>query len=77
MFDDDMDDEQKQRLTLEWDARFNDENNYIRRSKNVGETYMDVLDEVVWFLQSIGFTYIHGLTALGKDGKELSTSFHG
>lgn len=79
MFDDEMygDDDSLSTLTLEWSSRYEDQNSYIRRSKNVGETYMDILEELVWFLQSIGFNYIHGLTALDEQGNDLQSVHNG
>lgn len=78
MFDDDMyTDDGHNTLTLEWSSRYEDQNNYIRRVKNVGETYTDILEEFVWFLKSIGFTYIDGLVALNEQGEELKTVHFG
>lgn len=76
MFDEDFDDEENQHtsVTLRYETRGPFGNNYIQRTKEVGESYDDILDEMVWFLQSCGFTYIHGLTALGEGSEELKTT---
>lgn len=38
------------------------------------ESYVEIMQEFVYFLQGIGFTYIGGLTAFDHDGEELNST---
>lgn len=69
-------DEDKQRttVTMRYSTRGPLGNVYVDRERNVSDSYDEILEEMVWFLQSCGFSYITGLTALGEGGEELKTT---
>lgn len=38
------------------------------------ESYVDIMQQFVYFLQSIGYTYVDGLVAVNADGKDLAST---
>lgn len=39
------------------------------------EYYPEILQQMTYFLQAIGYTYIGGLVAVDEEGKDLKSSF--
>ena len=43
----------------------------IQRKLDDGDCYTDIVDEFLWFIQSMGFTYISGISVHNDEGKEI------
>lgn len=67
-------DEDFNRITLTYNEEVSGVSNSIARTLDDKFTYAEIVEQFVWFLQSIGFTYIGGLTVLDKDGEEIYTT---
>jgi hypothetical protein len=46
----------------------------VARTIGDADTYTEIVQEFVYFLQNIGYNYIGGLVVLDQDGKELHTT---
>lgn len=72
MFSDDPDD--FSRVTFE----YNSEIGGIQRTANITvrdkETYREIVQQFVYFMQAIGYSYIEGITVHGPHGKDLHTT---
>lgn len=46
----------------------------ITRTVNDKEQYSDIAQEFVFFMQSMGYNYIYGITLHGERGEDLHTT---
>lgn len=57
---------------------YRDECDGVRKTVEVNladkETYTDIVEQFVYFLQSLGYTYIGGLVVLDQDGEEMHST---
>ena len=47
---------------------------YVNKTLQNAETYTEIVQEFVFFLNAIGYSYIGGLTVHDQDGKEIHTT---
>jgi hypothetical protein len=59
------------RITFTFRENFNGVTTDVERSLDNKLTYSEIVDEFVWFLQNMGYTYIGGLVVLDDKGNEL------
>lgn len=69
-----FDDEDYSTLTFSYRNRLGGTSKNIDVNIEDAEAYPDILQEFVYFLQAMGFTYIAGITVLNDAGEELHTT---
>lgn len=69
-----LEDQTTDTLTFTQSTSTESGSSYVNKTLENAETYTEIVQEFVYFLNAIGYSYIGGLTVLDQDGKELHTT---
>lgn len=74
-YDDDKNEDFWNRITFEYNAGGPDGiSKHHSVTLNDKESYVDIMQEFVYFLNAIGYTYVGGLAAFDQDGDDLAST---
>jgi len=74
MCDEFEDDDFSNEITWTASSRSGGVKSFVSRSITGEDDYPTIVQEFVWFMNAIGYTYIGGLVVLDQDGKEIHTT---